>query len=97
MTTEKTKRETDAARHNLTKTMQIEKDIPIPENTFPGVLKHHDLYEIVEKMQVGDSFIPKESLIFGGCFSSKFHLERKYKIKLVQRKTPEGIRVWRIA
>ena len=78
--------------------MQIDKDIPLPPvNTGRMTRKHHDLYEIVEKMQVGDSFIAKQCLIYKGVFSTKHALERKFKIKLAQRKTPEGVRVWRTA
>ena len=77
--------------------MKIEKGIPIPQAARRSFRKHHDLYEIVEKMKVGDSFLVKESLIYKGVFSAKNALERKYGIKLAQRKTPEGVRVWRMA
>ena len=77
--------------------MQIDKDIPIPQAFRRLTRKHHDLYEIVEKMQVGDSFLAKESLIYKGVFSTKHALERRYGIKLAQRKTAEGVRIWRTA
>jgi hypothetical protein len=77
--------------------MKIDKDIPIPQAFRRLTRKHHDLYEIVESMQVGDSFLAKESLIYKGVFSTKHAIERKYGIKLAQRKTPEGVRIWRTA
>lgn len=77
--------------------MKIEKGIPIPKQHYVRNRKHHHVYELVENMQVGDSFLASENLIFRGAFSSRAYLEKKYGIKLTQRKTPEGVRVWRIA
>lgn len=77
--------------------MKIDKGIPMPEARGLKERKHHKVYELVEKMQIGDSFLADETVVFKGCFSTRCHLEKKYGIKLAQRKTAEGIRVWRTA
>ena len=77
--------------------MKIEKGIQMPKNHSIRNRKHHDLYELVKDMQVGDSFLVDKKLIFGGTFSSKAYLEKKYGIKLAQCTTAEGMRVWRTA
>ena len=77
--------------------MKIDKDIPLPPANLGNRLKHHELYEIVKQMKIGESFLAEKIHICGQVFSPKQSLERKHGIKLCQRKTPEGIRVWRIA
>ncbi len=77
--------------------MQIDKDIPLPPLSIGVRRKHHDLYALIESMQVGDSFLVPERLLYRGVFSNKHLLEKRYSIKLSQRKTSEGLRVWRTA
>ena len=96
MTSQKQKRNGDAARQNLTNTMQIDKNIPIPD-PFESNRKFSAFYRMVAKMEIGDSFIVPDQMLPNGSFSARCYIEKKYGFKFTQRKTAEGIRIWRTA
>jgi hypothetical protein len=77
--------------------MKIDKDIPIPKSKKGFILKNKELYENIGKMEIGDSFLAPENVMKNGYLGNTQYLERKFKVKLAQRKTAEGVRVWRIA
>lgn len=76
--------------------MKIDKGIPITDIRRVR-RKYYDVYEIAAKMEIGDSFIAPTGAIYRGSFMIKHRLEHKHGIKLAQRKTPEGLRIWRTA
>lgn len=70
--------------------IQIEKGIPIPEcktrrNSGPFL-------DAIKQMEVGDSFLYGPKRLGNLSFYQK-----RFNIKLTQRKTPEGYRIWRFA
>lgn len=79
--------------------MKIDKNIPIPQKKQGRAfqVKNKELYEIIQNMEIGDSFLAPESAMKKGYLTITVYLERKFNIKLTQRKTDEGVRVWRIA
>lgn len=82
--------------------MKIEKEIPVPFPTQSRGRKikpqNAELHRIVSQLKVGESFIaPAKYINDAGIFWPKQQLARKYFITLAQRKTEDGIRIWRTA
>lgn len=73
--------------------IQIDKDIPLPSSRGRG--NRHSKYPWRE-LEVGDSFLHEclEQRLVGAQAAS---VARRLGHKYATRKTPEGIRVWRIA
>lgn len=99
MTNEKAERETHAHDgHNLTETMKIEKNIPIPSlRQFVRNPKWDELKECIQKMEIADSILVPHELTHKGSFTMSTRLGKSHGMTLTQRKTPEGVRIWRIA
>jgi len=71
--------------------IKIEKGIPIPPSHAGRAAEGNSPLHALKKLEVGDSFIsPKRAKCFGAY-------AKTLGIKLTTRKTPDGIRVWRIA
>lgn len=82
--------------------MKIEKGIPVPEPSRASGRKiepqNAELHRIVSQLKIGESFLaPDRYISDAGIFWPKQQLVRKYFINLAQRKTEEGIRIWRTA
>lgn len=80
--------------------MEIEKMIPLPSPAYGKGKKvseeNKPLYALIGKMEVGDSFLcPAQYMTEKGTFYLKTRLEKKYGIRLCQRKVEDGIRIWR--
>ncbi len=73
-------------------TIQVEKNIPIPQRARGGGKRKYPL----DIMEVGDSFFlggVKQNFVAG----SVSYASRKYGFKFVTRTEGDGARVWRIA
>lgn len=77
--------------------MKIDKDIPIPKSKKGFQLKYEELHETIGKMEIGDSFLVPGNAMKKGYLGNPQYFKQKFNIKLTQRKTAEGVRVWRIA
>ena len=78
--------------------MKIDKDIPMPDIKVKHCPHIWELRQILCVLLIGDSFIAHEKIITrSGGIKYQKTLEAQYRIRLTHRKTPEGVRVWRIA
>lgn len=80
----------------------IEKGIPVPEaKLLPNRQRreqHAEIHDTVSRLDPGDSFIvPEKYISANNSFWMRQQLEKSYGIRLVQRRMPEGIRIWRTA
>lgn len=70
---------------------KIEKDVPVPEGR-SGVQKYP-----FHEMQAGDSFLlPREGNINAARRSATAYGARHNKV-FTARKTPDGLRIWRVS
>jgi hypothetical protein len=75
--------------------IEIQRDVPIPEKRSR---EKRELRLAVEQMEIGDSIlVPAQYLNKSGMFTYTSQLGKAIGIKLRQRKTEEGTRIWRIA
>lgn len=76
--------------------MKIEKNIPIPESKKKTNPAYDAIRAAVSIMEIGDSILIPYNVLSKNSFTAKKYFEKKYKVKLSQRTTPNGIRVWRV-
>ena len=82
--------------------LQLEKNVPLPEKQGRRVSKYPEHYDLLEKMEVGDSVL----FTLEGTWQNSSNNKRiasfigtannKYKYKMSARKLEETVRVWRI-
>lgn len=77
---------------------RIDKNLPIPNPTGQG---RHSIYPFA-RMEVGDSFLVPPSMCpprtgLNGARRSVSMYAKRHGTKFTCRKTPDGLRVWRIA
>lgn len=78
--------------------MQIEKDIPVPQfGQTRRNPKWSELRECIQKMEINDSIQIPNELTHKGSFTMSTRLGKLYGMTFIQRKTHEGVRIWRIA
>lgn len=71
--------------------IEIDKDIPVPEQKPGGGARKYPWLE----MDVGDSFIFPDKR--ANAHANAWHASIRYGRKFSVRRTPEGLRIWRIS